>query len=396
MLKIIKGAKIYSPEFLGKKDLLIIGDKIGAIEDSIDTSFVEPYKIEIINGIDKIIFPGFIDSHVHIMGGGGEGGFKTRTPEIMLSQLIKAGITTVVGCLGTDGVTRNMYSLLAKAKSLEEEGLTTYIYTGSYRIPVTTLTGEVIKDLIAIDKIIGVGEIALSDHRSSQPSMDELKKIVSDARVGGMLSGKAGIINVHLGDGESRLNDLWEIVNNTEIPITQFLPTHVTRNSELLAESIKFAKAGGYIDMTTSGNNGNGHIKDYDTSVRPGVALKDALSQGVSENNITFSSDGQGSLPVFDSEGKFIELNIADTSTLFEEVKYAILKQGVSMEKAIKAITLNPARVLKLINKGRIQVGYDADICMVDESDLNLDTVFCKGKIAMYQKKLLMKGTFEV
>ncbi len=393
MLKIIKGAKIYSPEFLGVKDLLIIGDKIGAIEDNIETNFIQPYKVEVISGVGKIIFPGFIDSHVHIMGGGGEGGFKTRTPEIMLSQLIKSGITTLVGCLGTDGVTRNMYSLYAKAKSLEEEGITTYIYTGSYRIPVTTLTGEIINDFIAIDKIIGVGEIAISDHRSSQPSLNELKKIISDARVGGMLSGKAGIINVHLGDGESMLSDIWEIVNNTEIPITQFLPTHLSRNSKLLAESIKYGLSGGYIDFTTSNNNGNsiGH----DSNVRPSVALKEALEQGVNENNISFSSDGQGSLPIFDEEGKFVELNVADTLSLYDEVKHAIMNLEIEIEKAIMTITSNPAKILKLFNKGRIQIGYDADICMVDEHDLSLDAVLCKGKIAMYQKKLLMKGTFE-
>ena len=72
------------------------------------------------------------------IGGGGEGGFSTRTPEATLSDLTTAGVTTVVGTLGTDGIARDMNALLAKARGLEEEGITTYIYTGSYRLPLRT------------------------------------------------------------------------------------------------------------------------------------------------------------------------------------------------------------------------------------------------------------------
>ena len=50
--------------------------------------------------------------------------------------------------------------------------------------------------------MIGIGELALSDHRSSQPTRDELLRIASDAHVAGMISGKAGIVHLHLGDGE--------------------------------------------------------------------------------------------------------------------------------------------------------------------------------------------------
>ncbi|HBT26445.1 MAG TPA: beta-aspartyl-peptidase, partial [Pseudothermotoga sp.] len=184
MIKLVKNVEVFSPNFLGKKDILIAGSKIVAIEDFIN---VDSLPVEKIDGSGLIAVPGFIDSHVHIAGGGGEGGFKTRTPGIVFSDLVKAGITTVVGCLGTDGVTRNLKDLYAKAKSLEEEGINTYIYSGSYRVPLITFTGNLIEDFILIDKVIGAGEIAVSDHRSSQPSVDELKRIVADARVGGIL-----------------------------------------------------------------------------------------------------------------------------------------------------------------------------------------------------------------
>ena len=207
MLKLIKNVNVYAPENLGIKDVLIASDKICKISDEI--KFESNVDVEIIDGTDKLLFPGFIDSHVHILGGGGEGGFKTRTPEIMLTDITTGGVTTVVGTLGTDGTTRNMASLLAKANGLEEEGITTYIYTGSYQIPVKTLTNSIMDDLILIDKIVGVGELAVSDHRSSQPTFDELAKIAAQTRVGAMLSGKVGIVNVHMGDSK-RMLDLIE------------------------------------------------------------------------------------------------------------------------------------------------------------------------------------------
>ena len=35
MIKLIKNVKVYSPDFLGVKDVLILGDKLAGIEDEI-------------------------------------------------------------------------------------------------------------------------------------------------------------------------------------------------------------------------------------------------------------------------------------------------------------------------------------------------------------------------
>lgn len=391
MIKLIKKARVYSPEDLGIKDVLIIGDKIGAIEEDILLEKNPYIDIEVIDGKGKLLSPGFIDSHVHILGGGGEGGFKTRTPEIMLSDITKGGVTTVIGCLGTDGITRSMEALLAKARGLEEEGITTYIYTGSYRLPITTLTGDPMKDVIVIDKVIGAGEIAISDHRSSQPSMEELKKLAGNIRVGGILAGKAGVVNFHVGDGPLMVDMIKEIATKTEIPYTQFLPTHMNRNPYLFKEAINYAKSGGYVDFTTSSDP----VFWEEGETKASKALKICLDEGVPEERIVFTSDGQGSLPIFNEKKEYVGLGIGRVTSLFSEVRDAVLEDGVSFEKAIKVITTNPASILKLKNKGRIVKDYDADVVLMDEKTLAIDTVIAKGQIMISGGEVKVFGTFE-
>ncbi|KRQ85832.1 Isoaspartyl dipeptidase [Caloramator mitchellensis] len=386
MIKLIKNVEVYMPEYIGKRDILIAHDKISKIGDSITVTGID---VEVIDGKGKKALPGFIDSHVHITGGGGEGGYKTRTPEIVLSDIIKGGITTIIGTLGTDGVTRSLENLYAKAKALEEEGVTTYIYTGAYRVPTVTFTGSIMKDLVLIDKVIGVGEIAISDHRSSQPNLEELKRLTADARVAGILSGKAGVVNIHMGDGKDGLNKLIEIAETTEIPITQFYPTHINRNPYLFEQGIQFAKMGGFIDFTTSSDP-----LFYDEGeVKASIALKTCIEKGLGDN-ITFTSDGQGSLPNFNEKGEFIGLKVGRVTSLFNEVRDAVL-DGVQLEQAVKAITSNPAKILKLKGKGKIYEGYDADIVLVDE-DYYVDTVISKGHLLMKNKKVIAMGTFEM
>ncbi|MBT2678887.1 beta-aspartyl-peptidase [Bacillus sp. ISL-35] len=389
MLTLIKNGEIYAPDYLGKKDILLVDRKIGLIQDEIKIpeDFV---PIKVIDASGKKVVPGFIDSHVHLIGGGGEGGFRTRTPEIQLTQATTAGITTLVGVLGTDGTTRTMPSLIAKARGLEEEGITTYVQTGSYQVPVKTLTGKIEDDIILIDKVIGAGEIAIADHRSSQPTVEELAKIASAARIGGMLAGKAGIVNVHVGDSLDHLKLIEEVVENTDIPIRQFYPTHINRNPHLFEAGIEYAKKGGWVDFTTSS------IPKFleEGEVKCSVGLKRMLEAGVEISQITFTSDGQASLPDFDENGELIGLQIGRVSSLYDAVKEAIVTEGIPLEVAIRVITANPATVLKLAQKGRIEAGRDADLVLLDEN-LEIDTVITMGKVMVEDKVPLVRGTFE-
>lgn len=387
---LIRHAHVYGPEDMGIRDVLLGGGKILKTGDSLPAA--EAYGIEVIEAEGKLLFPGLIDGHVHILGGGGEGGARTRTPEIMLTDITTGGVTTVAGCLGTDGCTRTMTNLLAKAKGLEEEGITAYVYTGSYQVPVRTLTGSIMDDLILLDRVVGTGEIAVADHRSSQPTKEEFAKIVADTRVGGILSAKAGLVNIHMGDGAEQLAFLRYVLENTQIPPTHMLPTHINRSISLMEEGIRYARElGGYIDLTTSSD------PDFlePDEVKASTGLRMALEAGVSPDHITFSSDGQGSLPIFHPDGTFAGLGVGKVTSLYREVQDAVLKDQVPFETALRTVTVNPAALLKLEHKGRIREELDADVVLADAKTLDITHVFARGRMMISEGRILVKGTFE-
>lgn len=386
---LIKNATVYAPEPLGVKDIFLAGSKICAIRDSIAPGPDLP--VEVVDGTGQLLLPGFIDSHVHILGGGGEGGYRSRTPELKLSDMIRAGTTTVVGCLGTDGVTRRMENLIAKAKQLKDEGVSCYIYTGSYDVPVRTFLADIRSDLLFIDEVIGVGEIAIADHRSSQPTFEEFVRIVADTRVGGMLSGKGGVVNIHMGDDGQMLEYLERVKVETPLPAYHMIPTHMNRNPLLFERGITYAKGGGYVDFTTSSYASfqeEGELKSSD-------GLKKMLDAGVPIEHITFSSDGQGSLPVFNREGENIDVQVARVDTLYQEVRDAVRQENIPLETALHTITSNVADHLRLSHKGRVREENDADLVLVDPDTLEIQTVIARGQIMLRDGELLVKGSFE-
>lgn len=390
MFTLIKNIDIYGPMPLGRRDILICNGKIIKISEDIDFP-AEKYGAEVIDGSDFRAVPGFIDQHVHFIGGGGEGGPETRTPEIRITDLTAAGITTALGLLGTDGITRHMSSLLAKARALDIEGITTYIYTGCYAIPTQTLTGSIKTDIVYIDKIIGAGELAISDHRSSQPNLDDLKKLAADTRVGGILSGKCGIIHLHLGDGSDGIMPLIDIVKNTEIPIKQFMPTHINRIDHLIEQSMEYLKMGGYIDLTSYFCKTEDSPRTYSIT----NALKAYKENNIPIHRVCASSDSNGSIPYFDSEGNLVKIGVGSPLPLFKDIRQAINDGIVSFEEGISLITQNPAKALKLYpNKGSISENSDADIVLLDKN-LNINTVIAKGKVMVRDCSAIIKGYFE-
>ena len=387
MVTLIRGGEVFAPEPLGRKDILLAGGMIEAVAEP-GRIRVDGFEAETVDAAGKRVLPGLIDPHVHILGGGGEGGPATRAPEIRVEDIVASGVTTVIGCLGTDGVTRHMTSLLAKARALEIEGVSTFIYSGSYEIPVRTLTGSVRSDLVVVDKVVGAGEIAVSDHRSSQPTFDEVARLAAECRVGGMLGGKAGVLHLHLGDGKRRLELLFRLIRETELPVTQVIPTHINRNAELFEAGLEWVAAGGSIDVT---------LGPDPVPPDPEVSLEDCVGRfrerGLPFDRMMVSSDSNGSLPVFDEAGKLVRLTIATEKDLFRKFGDILRKEVLPLETAARVFSTNAAEFYKLGKKGRVEPGRDADLIIID-GDLGLSDVFARGKRMMSCGRLVARGTF--
>lgn len=381
MFKLLKNGTCYGPQLLGKKDVLIALNKIYKIEENISVENIP--DIEIIDCTDKIVCAGFIDQHLHITGGGGEEGFISRIPEIKFSDIVSAGITTVVGVLGFDSITRNIEGLLAKARALEAEGLNTYIYTGSYEVPTATITGKAMKDITLIEKIIGIGEIAISDHRSSHPSVDMLKEIAYEARMGGLLSKKAGIVHIHVGDGKNGLKPLTELLENSDFPVDMFVPTHLNRNKSLFHQAIEFANSGGNIDLTAGQSSETGY------SVPDAIEL--ILKEKVPIDRVTVSSDGNGSIPPTVSGA-----SVGKALQLFEDIRVCVSDRKLDISTVLKTVTENVAKRIKLFpKKGSLAEGSDGDILVINMQDFSVSNVFIGGEKFVDNGLVIRKGLYE-
>jgi len=377
---IVKGAVLNG----SRVDLLAGGGeilKIGSIETP------ESLGVKTIEGSGLRLVPGLIDGHVHPIGGGGEGGFATRTPALDAFDFLAGGITTVVGLLGTDGLTRTGIDLLAHLRGYTETGLRTFMLTGSYAVPPVSITGSTGKDIVLIPEVIGVGEIAINDHRSTEPTDVEIARIASEARVAGMLAGVSGAMNVHIGDGKRRLSLLEQVVEETDVPIGQFLPTHINRSERIFEAGLAWAHKGGRNDFHTF-NVPQFTEKGKNTA---GQALKRALDEGVAIEQITMSTDAGASLPAFDADGRLTGLSTGKPSSLWKAIKEAV-DAGVAFDEAIKTVTENVAGVYG-IKGGRLAEGERADFLLVDEL-LDIKMVVAGGRIVFDQGEWVIERRF--
>jgi beta-aspartyl-dipeptidase (metallo-type) len=352
MLTLIENGFVYSPEPRGVQSVLLAGDRIEKI-GNVDRRAIEAsgLDLEVVDAGDCFVIPGFIDPHEHLLGGSGEEGFSSQTPEIFLREIAIAGVTTVVGCLGVDTTTKTMPGLLARAKALKEEGLTAFVWSGGYNVPPTTITGSLRTDLIFIDEVIGAGEIAISDHRATEPALDELARLVSDVYVGGMLSRKSGVTHIHVGDHPRRLGPLRDLIQNYAVEPQWLYPTHVDRSRELIREAAAFTRLGAFVDIDMT----EGNLPEQ---------LRSFIDDNGDLSRLTLSSDAAISSP----------------SALHAQICACVAERGFPLELVLPLAATNASRVLKLDRKGRLEQGCDADALVLRRKTLEMIHVFARGR----------------
>lgn len=386
MLTLIKNGDIHTPYSIGIGHAVIAGEQIVYLGSDLPT-LPSSLLAEVIDVEGAPLVPGLIDAHAHITGGGGETGPASRVPPMMLSAFTKAGVTSVVGVLGTDDITRNTQTLVQQAYGLREEGLSAWCHTGGYHVPLTTLTGSARGDIVFLDPVIGVGELAISDHRSSQPTLDEFLRIASEAHVAGLMTGKAGIVHCHMGDGARGLSMLEQAIAASEIPARVFNPTHINRNTTLFEEAVTLARHGCFVDATAFPC---GHVD-------PGISAADAYLQfrdaGGRIERFTISSDGGGCLPAFDHDGNLTRFGVGLCDILPETLS-ELVGAGVPLSEALAPLTSNVADLLKLRRKGRLAAGMDADLLVLGENQA-IRHVMARGKWHIRDGDVVRRGTYE-
>ncbi len=385
MLELLSNAHVFAPDDKGVCHLLLGGGRVLAIGKSRDALRAAATTETDLGG--RRLVPGFIDGHAHVTGGGGESGFASRVPPPGLSRYTAAGVTSVVGLLGTDDTTRDTRALLAQTRALREEGLGAWCHTGGYHVPPVTLTGSVRDDIVHLDPVIGVGELAISDHRSSQPTLAELLRIASDAHVAGLITGKAGILHLHLGDGPRGLELVREALATSELPARVFNPTHVNRRRALFDEALELAGRGVTIDVTAF------PVAEDEDGWPAETALLRYFDSDAPAGRVTVSSDGGGCLPVFDDEGRMLRMGIGDPAALGATLK-ALLAAGVPLEQALPPFTSNVAALLKLGDRGHIAEGAAADLLVLDDDD-RVACVMVAGIWHRYDHEQRVLGRFE-
>lgn len=387
MFKLLRNAQVFAPQAVGLKCVLTcagkivyIGKQMPALDPALQTEQID------LEG--AALVPGLIDGHTHITGGGGESGPASRVPAPFLGQFTRAGVTSVIGLLGTDDLTHSTQTLVTQAYGLREQGLSAWCFTGGYHLPLTTLTGSARSDIVNLDPVIGIGELAISDHRSSQPGLDEILRLASEAHVAGLMTGKAGVLHLHLGDGERRLELIRRALAGSELPSRVFHPTHVNRNKPLFEEACSLvAESGCTIDLTA-------FPADED---EPGWSAADAVLRfreaGLADDKLTISSDGGGCLPCFNDDGELQSMDIGSSRTLLETLRL-LAKQGLSLDQTLPYFTSNVAQLMRLPGKGVIAEGMDADLLVLDE-DLQVKHLLARGRWHIKNGQQVVRGSYE-
>lgn len=380
MAILIKNARVFAPEDLGVKDVLMAAERVLAIGENLDPNLPD---LEVIDAKGMLLTPGFFDQHIHVTGGGGEGGPQSRTPELLLSELIACGTTSVVGLSGTDFITRSMSNLLAKVRALQAEGVSAWMHTSNYHFPSFTLTDSVANDIFMIPEVLGV-KVALGDHRSSFPTTQEILHLLTDIRVAGMVAGKIGFLHIHSGNVPGAFEMYDEIVAKG-FPIRHIRPTHCGRIRHVFDSAIRFARKGGWIDITTGASCCFDH---------PAQAVVEAMNSGIDPTHITISTDGHGSVPRFNEKGEMVGLGVGGVEGNLVETKRMIAELNVPIETALTFSTKNVGMALGLPDQGVIAKGACANACLFTE-DFDLRYVVARGQVMMRDARIVRKGTFE-
>ena len=389
---LIRGGHLLAPEDVGERDILVFGDRIAAVDRRLSAP-TGLGRVDVIDARGMRVIPGLIDQHVHFLGGGDGDGPDGRVPELHLSDLSTAGVTTAVGLLGVDIEMKTLPMLLRKAHELDRQGLTTFIYTGAMRLPAPFITSSIRSDIILIEKVVGV-KSAVAERLYPNRYPADFAQLAGEALQARAASGKAAIMHVHVGRLAEGLRPILDLIECGVAPYGLIVPTHVNRDpgmTPLFEQGMAYAKNGGVIDLTCCLGPQDGIPSGLDIV----AGLERCREAGVPLANITLSTDANVAVPAWGQDGKPAGLRAVPPSILWRDIVRLMRHGAMAPSDALALATSNVARVLGLSRrKGRVRPGFDADLVLVDQDD-RLDTVMARGRRLVRARRPLATGPFE-
>lgn len=386
-LTLLQNAEVFAPERLGVTDVLVAGRSVVALGQNLSVSGLPDVTTVDLTG--RTLVPGLIDGHLHHIGGCGLAGYSSRAPELWAGELALAGITTSVATPGIETLTKNMDAVLAKAYALEQDGLSTYAFLGGFRKPFLTLTGSIRRDLYLIEKLIGI-KVALGDAVASRFSDDELADLAAELEWSSRATDKACIMHAHLGGLPDPAAQLMHAIKHSTAAPERFQATHGNNTEETLAASVELTKAGCVVDL----NPLLDPVRGVARSIGTRHAVPQLLDAGVELSMLTMSTDGNANVPKLRQDGSRGPY-LKNLGTLWEGTVELVTEAGLTLEQALPLVTSNPARVLRLeASKGRIGVGLDADLLVLDGA-LQITDVYAKGAQVVRDRQPLVSSMYE-
>ena len=399
MKLLIKNGRVVDPSSgLDKTtDILIDKGKIAAIKPSIKAS-----GAKIIDASRLVVAPGFIDMHVHLREPGQE---EKETLSTGALAAARGGFTSIACMPNTDPVNDN-------------RGVTEYILSEAKKnavvniFPIASITrGQLGEELTDMADLSDAGAVAFSDDGFPVQNAQVMRRALEYSKI------LNTIIIDHCEDknlsAEGVMHEGYhsylfglkgipssseEIMVSRDIIIAQRAqsPVHIahlsTKGAVELVRDAKRKKVKVSAEVTPHHLFlTDSSLENYDTSykVNPPLRSKEdvqALIRAVKDGIIDAIATDHAPHTVDEKSVEFdrapFGINGLETAVSLC-LDRLVNAKVISLHKFIEMISLNPALILGLKNKGRIQVGADADLTLLNlrrEIVVDVNTFKSKGR----------------
>jgi imidazolonepropionase len=359
-----KNGKAYG--ILSQSCVAIKDGKVLAIFGSSDTSYQSSKKVD---GENKWLLPGFIDCHTHLVYGGNRANeFEQRLQGKTYTEIAQQG----GGIQGTVNATREaseltlLTSAIKRAARLVEEGVTCIEVKSGYGLDLDTeLKMLNVAKQIAEHLPVNIIPTYLGAHtvpKEYRSNPDDYVQFICDQVIPVVAQQQlANCVDVFcegIGFSPAQCRKIFAAAKTHKLNVK----AHVEQLSDL--KGAKLAAEFGAISVD--------HIEYLDPKDIP--ALKQSGTVAVLLPGAFYYLSETQKPPVAALRANKVPMAIATDlnpgsspiASILTIMNMASVLFGLTPEEVLQGVTLHAAKALDIANKGQIQTGMDADLCLWD------------------------------